>query len=737
MSLLFGVTTFVAAALTFLLEPFVAKMLLPWYGGTPAVWNTCVLFFQGVLLAAYGYAHLLGSGNRWRRWIPAHLALMAIPLAMVPIAIDSDSAPRAGVPPFLSQFGMLVTIVGLPFFAVATTTPLVQRWLAGTGAAAGRDPYPLYAASNLGSLMALLAYPVVIEPWLDLTEVSRLWTAGYVVLLLLLGGCAAATLRGVRQPPESGVGWPVEDQVRIPASLRWRWLALAFVPSSLMLSVTTHLSTDVASAPLLWVLPLALYLVTYILAFARRRIFRTAALERAMPLIVLLLATVLLTEGLEPPPWLQFPLHLGGLVAIALACHGQLADRRPPVARLTEFYFWVALGGLAGGVFNALIAPALFNGILEYPLVLVLACLLRRPPEGSGGGLPMTWRQFLRRDAAPAIGVGLVVMALAMLASILGFSEGPATLGLTLGAPVLACYLLLMRPVRFALAVGALFLTAGWGLTSKREVVFADRTYYGLHRVRRDATWTRLYHGPTLHGVQNSEPEQRAEPLAYYHRSGPAGSLFRVLERSGRPPDRVGVIGAGVGALAAYGREGQQWTFYELDPTVISLARDSGFFSYWADSAANLSVVPGDARLSLAREPEETYDLLILDAFSSDAVPAHLLTREALELYRRRLSPRGVLAFHISNRFLDLESVVLGLARHAGLEAVFRADLALSQADRAAGKLPSHWGILTADENLIGTLRASEGWSGPTSGARGVLWTDQFSNLMNVFRWSG
>jgi hypothetical protein len=502
-----------------------------------------------------------------------------------------------------------------------------------------------------------------------------------------------------------------------------------------MLSVTTHLSTDVASAPLLWVLPLGLYLLTYILAFARRRRFRVASLERSMPLIVLLLAIVLITEGLEPPPWLLFPLHLGGLFVISLACHGQMADLRPPVAWLTQYYWWVALGGLAGGVFNALVAPAFFTGVVEYPLVLVLACLLRRPPEGSGGGWPGNWRELMRRDTVPALGLGLTVWVLMRAAAELGLGTGPATIALTLGAPVVVAYLFLMRPVRFALAVGALFLAADAGLRSESDLVFASRTYYGIHRVRREGTWMRLYHGPTLHGIQNVDPAARGEPLAYYHRTGPAGSLFRMLEQTGRTPERVGVVGAGVGALAAYGRSGQRWTFYELDPAVVFLARESGLFTFWKDSAAILRMVVGDARMTMAEERPEPYDLLVLDAFSSDAVPAHLLTREALQLYRGRLADNGVLAFHISNRFLDLESVVEGLAHDAGLEALSRADLVLSSAERDAGKLPSHWVVLSRDSGLMEALRSSGGWRALESRGGGVLWTDRFSNLLGVFRW--
>ena len=339
MILLLTLTTFLAAFLTFLLEPLVAKMILHLFGGTPSVWNTCVLFFQAMLLAGYGYSHLSASTTRWRKLAIVHLLLLTIPLAVLPIAIGADWAPRLGTPPVLWQLWLLLATTGLPFFAVSATTPLAQRWLSATGHQRAPDPYQLYAASNLGSLIALLAFPSILEPAFDLSGMSRLWTAGYVLLLVLVAGCAAATLRAA---PSNRTQQSPDDK-RLPATRsRLRWFALAFVPSSLMLSVTTHLSTNVAAAPLLWVIPLAIYLTTYILAFTRRRFFSVALLERWMPLVVLLLAIVLLTEGLEPPPWVLFPLHLGGLFLLALACHGQLADLRPHVSRLTEYYLWIA-----------------------------------------------------------------------------------------------------------------------------------------------------------------------------------------------------------------------------------------------------------------------------------------------------------------------------------------------------------------------------------------------------------
>ena len=731
---LFTVTAFLGAVLTFLLEPFVAKMVLPLFGGTPSVWNTCVLFFQAALLAGYGYSHLMASTKRLHALTLVHVGVMLIPLGLLPIEIGADWAPEPGVSPVLWQLLLLFASAGLPFFVVSASAPLLQRWFSTTRHEGAQDPYFLYAASNSGSLIALLAYPLALEPLFDTPLLSKIWSAGYGVLVVLFSLCALAA-----RSATVAAGEPQTEEPNPPLQVmtRLRWLALAFVPSSLMLSVTTHISTDIAAAPLLWVIPLVLYLATFIAAFARRRVFSVSAVERVVPLVVILIAITLLAEGLELPAWAAFPLHLGGLLVIALACHGQLADLRPPVVHLTEYYFWIAGGGLAGGVFNAVIAPALFDSVAEYPVALILACLLRRPPGEARDGLPATGKELLLKDVLPSAILGLAAALLMWISPGFGLGTGPESVALALGLPAFVCYLFLMRPVRFALGMAALFAAGSSVSRAPDSLLFAQRTYYGIHRVRGGGYIRHLYHGKTLHGIQNLTPAERPEPLAYYHRDGPAGGLFRVLEAGGWPIGEVGVVGLGVGALAAYGRPGQRWTFYELDPTVLDLAKDSRYFTFWRDSDAELRSVVGDARISLARETDARFDLLVLDAFSSDAVPVHLLTREAVDLYRQRLNPQGALAFHISNRFLDLESVVASLAHDEGMRALSWADLAVSDEQRRAGRFPSHWMVLTENSELATALAASGDWQPPQAEADGSVWTDSFSNFVSVFRWTG
>ncbi len=735
MLFLFTAASFLGATLTFLLEPFVAKMILPLFGGTPSVWNTCVLFFQGCLLASYAYAQLLTSLRHLRGAMLAHLALLILPLALLPVSIGEDWAPAPGTVPVLWQLLMLATTVGLPFFALAATAPLLQRWLSLSSHSSASDPYFLYAASNFGSLIALLAYPVLLEPRFDLTAISELWSVAYAALVLLIAACALALLR---DRPVA----PAAHHHHAPPSraLRLRWFTLAFIPSSMMLTVTTYLSTDVAAVPLLWVIPLLVYLASYIHAFARRRLVPTRVLERLLPIVLVLLAITLLAEGLELPAWALFPLHLGGLALVALACHGQLADLRPNVLSLTSFYSWIAAGGLAGGVFNVLVAPYAFNSLAEYPIILVLAALMRQHVGMSATGDSHRLRGILAKDLGPALLLGLCSYGVIKAAPALGLGSGRESVGLGIGVPAFICYLFLGRPVRFGLGLGALFLAGAVGLHATSDTVFAARTYYGTHEVRREGNLLELFHGKTLHGIERSAPETTPEPLAYYHKAGPVGALFRVLDTPGRTGSeaglqRIGVIGLGVGSLAAYSRPGQYWTFYEIDPTVIFLARDSGLFRFLRHARGEVRIAQGDARLGLAAETGAQFDLLVLDAFSSDAVPAHLLTREALALYRQRLAPGGVLAFHISNRFLNLEEVVGALARDAGLQALSWADLDLPAARREAGQLPSQWIVISENTALLRRLGATGGWI-RLARTSGPVWTDKFSNLVGVFRWT-
>jgi len=725
---LYTLTVFVGAGLVFLIQPMFARMVLPLLGGSPAVWNTAMVFYQSALLAAYGYAHVSTTRLGVRRQAAWHLVLLAVPLAFLPVAVPAAwPAPPSSAPlPWL--LGLMAAAVGLPFFAIAATSPLLQKWFAGTSHRRAADPYFLYVASNAGSMLALLSYPVLVEPRWRLAEQSRGWMWAYGLLVLLTAACAVCLWKSPAPAAASAPAVPARLLPDRPAGrrrLHWAWLA--FVPSSLLLSVTTYLSSDVAVVPLLWIVPLAIYLLTFILAFARRPLLPRPWLARALPL---LLAPLVMTLNMKPsqPMGALMLLHLATFFVAATLCHTILAADRPPAAHLTEFYVWISIGGAVGGLFNALIAPVIFHSVVEYPLMLVLVCLADVPIG------PRPWRSLLGELPGPALlALGTAGAILAVHASRL--RADALTGGLLFAVPTLLCFLFSHRPLRFALGLAGLLLIGGLYENQQGQLLCARRTFFGIHRVMTDADgrFHVLYHGRILHGIQSLDPARRDEPLTYYARSGPIGNVLAAYGRG--PAERIGVVGLGAGTLAAYAQAGQQWTYFEIDPTVLKLARDDRFFTFLRDAAVPVRIVLGDARLALAREPGAAYDLLILDAYSSDAIPVHLVTREALALYLRELAPGGRLAFHISNTHVDLEPVLAVLARDAGLTALTWADTDVASSERALGKAPSVWLVMARRADELAALTANGHWH-PSRESRGTaIWTDDYSSLLSILRW--
>ncbi len=758
MRAVYTVTIFVSAALLFLIQPMFARMILPFLGGSPAVWNTAMVFYQTMLLAGYAYAHLTISRLGARRQAAVHVAVMLLPLLALPIAVPGGWAPPTDSSPVPWLLALLFVAVGLPYFVVSASSPLLQAWFAAGGSKAG-NPYALYAASNLGSMLGLLGYPALVEPRLRLAEQSLLWSGGYLLLLALTAGCAALLWRAPREA--ATIGSPAATPEPPPAwRRRLRWILLAMAPSSLLLSVTSYISADIAAIPLLWVWPLAIYLLTFTLVFANRPPLPHWIMVRALPIVLLpLLITIL--AGATQPLELLIPLHLITFFVAAMVCHGELAADRPGPARLTEFYLLLSLGGALGGMANALLAPQIFNAVLEYPLTLALCGFLlpaglvvarardkagsdeerTAVPEASAAspaalGISATARN--RRPSAASLdlllpaGLGLLTVALIMAGQALSL-RGPAGIAIMLGLPALICFSFSRRPLRFGLGLAALLAASALYTRGNEQVLYAERTFFGVHRVFLDGgSQTHvLAHGNTKHGAQSLEPERRHEPLTYYTRSGPLGQIF--AERGGQPGLRVGAVGLGVATIACYAQPGQSWTFYEIDPAVARIARDPALFTFLRDCLPDAPIVLGDARLSLATT-EGQYDLLILDAYSSDAIPIHLITREALGLYLERLAPDGVLTFHISNQHLDLEPVLADLAADAGLTALVRNDQVLTQAEWEAGKAPSVWVLLARPSADLGALAADPRWQPARRVAGARLWTDDFSSLLSVLR---
>lgn len=721
LTMLFSAAILVSSWLLFLVQPMFAKMVLPRLGGTPAVWNTCVVFFQAMLLAGYLYAHLT---TRWlgvRRQARLHLGVVLLPLVVLPISVIGEMPPTSGTPVWW-LLGVLLLSVGLPFFVVSTTSPLLQCWFSTMPHSAAKNPYFLYSSSNFASMLALVSYPVIIEPSLRLADQSSIWTWAYVLFALLIGACAVS-VRWWARPALVDV---VDESFTSASAPTWRdrlgWLVLSFVPSSLMLGVTTHISTDIAAVPLMWVVPLALYLATFMLVFARRSLLPARGLTRILPFLA---TPTLVTLAFANNPWWLIPLHLVTFFVGTSVCHLRLAAARPAPRHLTDFYLWMSAGGVLGGLFNTLAAPLLFTGVLEYPLVLAMACALRPSPAFRRGSLE-SWPVVLL--PLPVLGL-CVVLSAAGLFGTLSILEIVGLVGLIWLIGVSFSN----RPQLYGVITAALVVTSVVvPIRRDHEVLFAARSFFGVHRVVQDADFHRLQHGGTMHGLQRRDSMEACEPNSYYHRTGPLGQLFEVI---GGGFERVAVIGLGSGGAACYGRAGQHWTFFEIDSTVERIARDRRLFTHLAATPASVDVKLGDGRLLLAQSSQETFDLLVMDAFSSDAIPLHLVTREAIELAFSRLRPDGVLVFHISNRYLDLEPVLGAIARDMELQAKVNFDTNVTPNQRRTGKQASHWVVMTRSVPAMGRLASDARWRAIENAAIRA-WTDDFSNILSIFQWS-
>ena len=723
---LYAVAVFAAAWLVFWVQPLSVRGVLPVLGGSPAVWNTAMVFFQAALLGGYALAHLLV-----RRATPAgQLVVLACLWAGVALTAPIGElrilgeAP-AGLPPALWLLGTLAGALGLAFVAASSLAPLVQSWLARAGAgAASADPYFLYAASNAGSAGALLAFPFLLEPFLGLERQAWVWSAaalGLAPLLYLLWRAAAAGDAGARaaKGDAATAALPV---VRI--------LALAAVPSALLLGVTRYLTTDVAAVPLLWIVPLALYLATFVHAFARRSLVPQRLLARLLAPALIALVILYLSNRTV----LAFGLvHLLVFALAALYCHGALARLRPPATDLTRFYLLVSTGGFVGGMLVALVAPVVFTDVHEYPLALAAVAAL----------LPAA-RVRLRRGhwIAAAVGLGVVVAGLsAVLAGASRDAEGgglsPFSLGacvvlVTLAAPALL--VLRARPALLAGALAAVFLVpTGVARSLGDDHLARERTFFGVYRIVESGNLRTFHHGTTLHGAERRRTDGSIESrTTYYGPRAPYGELLGSLVR--RPePLVLGLAGLGTGSLACYARPGDKVRIYEIDPAVVRLAREH--FAALDDCAPDAAIAIGDARLKLAREEAGAFDFLALDTFTSDAIPVHMMTLEAFRSYVRVLAPDGVLAVHVSNRHLDLEPVVAAAAARTGLAGRIKRYSAPEELAESQAATSSHLVVLARDEGTLDALDLDAGWVPLGAPDRVRVWTDDYASIVPLLRW--
>lgn len=949
---IFTLTLFTSATLLFFVELIIAKMMLPKFGGTPAVWNTCMVFFQAALLAGYAYAHKITDWLGLRRQAIAQVVLICVPLAFLPFGVSERWTPPGDQFAGFWVLWLLLITVGLPFFAISTSAPLLQRWFSETGHPAAKDPYFLYAASNVGSMIALLGYPIFVEPYLTLSAQSWFWLAGYLVLTTLTIGCAyiiwhspaakvipapaisspvreaerelepvtvvadeaptveekfapePASKNGKRKKKKkSGEEWkkgsphrdpddraetffaPGQFDIGRPSLGRMlHWMALAFVPSSLMLGATSYLTTNLPSFPLLWIIPLSLYLLSFIIVFSKVPPFIHQGMLLALPVVLLIMLFAMAAEILDPMDprgmrWLLV-LHWSTVFLASMVCHGELARNRPTPRYLTGFYLCMSAGGVLGGLFNALAAPLIFNSVAEYPIVLVMACLLLPPPVADK---PSKLNLYLDIGLAVALGlaalyalpkliaatydadklaellrdpgsmavplVSYTIIALALLAYGFTAKRGqrlnrwldvalPLCLGiltaqliatmpfkdwditarlaetfdlslkrlvlvLTYGLPVALCYGFAEQPIRLGLGVGAIFCAAAFsGDTS--DVLHQERTFFGVLKVQERGIYRTLLHGTTMHGQQRTDFSQlpirlgplmagnpleaawevpysleeplraTTEALTYYHRTGPIGQIYEAF----CPPDRpchVAFIGLGTGTMASYLEPNHNGTIYEIDAAVVRIAENPKYFTYLRDCRGKIQengkpyrIELGDARLRLQDAPDGKYRAIVVDAFSSDAIPVHLITKEAIALYMRKLEPGGVAAIHISNRHLGLAPVLGNIARELGLAALQNRD---PVEDGYPAKSTSDWVAIARQpqdlqplssyfirkiKNAEGEYRAreilqstpakplperSEEWKDEPCWQRikprpsQKVWTDDFSNILGVLRW--
>jgi hypothetical protein len=782
--ILYAVTLFASALLLFLVQPMVGRMILPLLGGSTVAWNTCMVFFQAVLLLGYLYAHKLTAKLSPTQQVRLHLSVLAFAIGVMalavffgpngsPIAVVKSLAPQSTSYPMFGTLALLFVAIAVPFFAVSTSAPLLQRWFAYTGHPSAKDPYFLYAASNAGSLLSLLAYPFAIEPSLRLVNQAWLFGLGFVVLFVMVFICS----RTIRTTEVSHAARKTTNAEPEPTLFRkLKWLALAFVPSSLMLGVTTHMTTDIASVPLLWVFPLALYLVTFIIAFAKTPSWYRLVLGNISPVVTLLLVFVLIAQTVSLSTFYSLALHLLAYFLTTLLCHSELARDRPSAQYLTSFYLWLSLGGMVGGIFNALFAPLVFSLAWEYPIAIAIGCMLIPKLDENVDDKREGERRLLDLlfPAIMLVAVALLTYAkksenYVAMATWLAekLSGGLQYAGIRVqmdddrmidliqyALPAMACFFFIDRPLRFGLCVAAL-LFVGYYRQDGSNTLAIERSGYGIVKVTsyRSTQFmqNRLVHGTTLHGTQSTLPpgvpllldDYRSrywrgygepvaesqfigtldgwsalakiglwgsysysdEPLTYYHRSGPVGHIYDVATRT-FPKPNFAMVGLGTGSASCYAGPGQTLTFYEIDPTVKALVADQDkYFSYVTQArkrGATVDIILGDARLKLEENTAAKYDLMFVDAFSSDSIPVHLLTKESVSLYLDRVKDNGLVALHISNKYVYLEPVVAKICEELGLHVMMFGDSWQDdEQDHPAGKTQSTWTVLARDPKLL------------------------------------
>lgn len=725
---LFSITLILSAFLLFSVQPFFARMILPLLGGSPSVWNTAMVFFQAMLLAGYAYAHGSSRFLGIRAQAILHGVLLVIFASFLPILLPMGLNPAEHAYPALWQLGIMAMVVGAPFFIIAASAPMFQRWFSASDHKDAANPYFLYAASNIGSMAALLSYPVLVEPLMTLKLQSLAWSGGYAVLAALAMLCALTVWKNAARTTVKAR----EHLEPIPLRTKLLWVMLSFIPSSLLLGVTTYVTTDIASVPLLWIVPLALYLGTFIIVFARRPVFTLRDCV-AMFTVMMIVASFIISVTLFNRLTVIFVVHFFLFFFAALLCHKYLAEKRPVSGHLTSFYMYMSLGGVLGGMFNALLAPLVFKVPMEYTLILCMTLFVR--------ALIMQDNYPLRKPTSPIAIVKSPLLWSAIIVVVATFLSWEKNTALyyyiAAGLAEIGLIILWRKPVSFAV-LGTLILMLHSPLMDhlKSRPLLTERNFFGVLQVEEAVNdKMRLFmHGTTLHGAQPKQEEQRLIQMTYYNPAGPLGDAFRLLEDNSAA-QKIGGIGLGVGTIACYTKPGRSFDFYEIDPAVARIAQDQTLFTYLSDCGSPYQIVIGDGRLTLESAPDGAYDLLLIDAFSSDNIPMHLLTLEAFQTYMRKVKADGIIIFNVSNRFIDLDPQLAALSQASKVPALAKYGSGGPATPEGDIRYTSSKYILfTPDPNKLIRLRMVDGWEPPAGEPDFRLWTDDYANILTSLK---
>ena len=722
----FTLSIFLSATLLFSVQPLFAKLVLPLLGGSSSVWNTAMVFFQGMLLGGYIYAHLISKYLKLPLQIICHGIVLSLGLFFLPLAIASGWTPPEGGAQSFWLIGLFAVSVGMPFFAISANAPLLQRWFSRTDHKDAQDPYFLYAASNAGSLLSLCLYPILFEPLLRLQAQTEIWAKGYwaLIAVILAAGLFAFLNRAKDAETVKSEALPAE---KITAKQRVFWIFLAFIPSSLMLGVTSHMANNIASAPFLWIIPLALYLLTFVIVFAKKPIVTPKQLAILFPWVIL----VALIAGfvLKLFVLVSIGLSLICYFTIALYCHGRLVEARPDVANLTEFYIWMSFGGVLGGVFNALIAPAIFPNVYEYLIILIAAQLAVPPKTEMSFDVIKGKAIHLAKYAIPAV---IIYKGLALTGL-------DARIGAFIGGGVFLLGLSRMRgqTKTFFLDLGILAVLVMLVPTLYHKPILTDRSFFGVLHVKEveseHGLVHKFVHGDTIHNYQFRDAEKRKIPLAYYA----PGNTFDMAMQAARvesPQMSIAMVGLGAGAMACYEKPGDNWTYYEIDPAVVDMATNPEYFSFMSDCSVASDIRIGDARMTLEALAANSQDVIVIDAFSSDSIPTHLLTTEALALYRSKLKEDGLIFFHTSNRVMDVASVVVRLADQAGLASRYISKSDFSDKEYGEFYIASTGVLIGQERRIVAATSHNPDWEILQPSPSVKAWSDDYSSIIGSIK---